>query len=153
MVEERREMSILNIFRNARHFYFNFHHSESISPWIQSNFMRCLQFGIRQMICFLIVGFVCYGTKLFHHLSLEYLACIISILCLQQTFGATLSSCYHISLVLTPLSIFLFIVKKLGLSYHDYLATELLLLFTSFCISFGCTQVNKLNYQFMIDVF
>lgn len=138
-------MSILNTLRSIRHFYFNYHHPETVSLWIQSEFMRCFQYGIRQMICFLIVGFFCYGTRIVHYLSLEYLVCIISILCLQQTFGATFSCCYQIISALVPLSIFLFIAKKIGLGYHDYLATELLLLLTSFCLSYGCTQVN--NYS------
>jgi hypothetical protein len=114
--------------------------------------MRCVQFGIREMTCFLIVGFLSYGTQLANQFSLEYLVPIISILCLQQTFGSTLSCCYHITLAITPLSIVLFVLQKLGLGYHDYLATELLLLFTSFCIAYGCTQVNILSYQYLYDV-
>jgi hypothetical protein len=145
-------MSILLIFRTLRHFYFNYHHPESISLWIQSAFMRRIQFGIREMICFLIVGFLSYKTQLSNQLLLEYLVPIISILCLQQTFGSTLSCCCQITLAITPLSIFLYIAQKIGLGYHDYLATELLLLFTSFCIAYGCFQVNSLaNHSFFFD--
>jgi hypothetical protein len=138
--------------RALRHFYFNYHHPELTSSWIQSAFMRRIQFGIREMICFLIVGFLSYGTKLSNQLLLEYLAPVISVLCLQQTFGATLSSCYQITLAITPLSIFLYIAQKIGLGYHDYLATELLLLFTTFCIAYGCAQVNNFfNHSFFFD--
>jgi hypothetical protein len=138
-------MSILKMSRTVRHFYFNYHHPESTPLWIQSAFMRRVQFGIRETICFLIVGFLSYGTKLANHLSIQYLVPIISIVCLQQTFGSTLSCCYQITLAITPLSIFLFIAQKIGLGYHDYLASELLLLLTSFFIAYGCTQVNILS--------
>jgi hypothetical protein len=145
------KMSISTIFRTACQFYFNYHYSESTSLWIHSTFMRRVQFAIRAMLCFLIVGFLSYGTQLSHQFSLEYLIPVISILCLQQTFGSTLSGCYQITLVITPLSIFLFLVKKIGLGYHDYLATELLLLLTSFAIAYGCTQVDHLNYSFLYN--
>ena len=145
-------MSISSMFRTVRRFYFSYHHPESTSSWIQSAFMRRVQFGLREMICFLIVGFLSYGTQLSNQLLLEYLAPVISVLCLQQTFGATLSCCYQITLAITPLSIFLYIVKRIGLGYHDYLATELLLLFTSFCIAYGCAQVNNIsNRSFSLD--
>ncbi len=135
-------MFILKMSRTMRHFYFNYHHPEFTSLWIQSAFMRHVQFGIREMICFLIAGFLSYGTQLANHLSLQYLVPVISIVCLQQTFGSTLSCCYKITLVITPLSIFLFVVQKIGFGYHNYLSSELLLLFPSFCIAYGCTQVN-----------
>ncbi len=145
-------MSISSIFRIVRHFYFNYHRPEPTSSWAQSAFMRRVQFGIREMICFLIVGFLSYGTQLSNQLLLEYLVPVISILCLQQTFGSTLSCCYQITLAITPLSIFLYIAQKIGLGYHDYLATELLLLFTSFCIAYGCAQVNSLaNHSFFFN--
>jgi hypothetical protein len=136
-------MSISTIIRTICHFYFNYHNPESTSVWIQSGFMRCVQYGIREMVCFLVVGFLSYGTQLANRLSLEYVALIISILCLQQTFGATLSCCYHVTLTITPLSIFFFVAHKIGLGYHDYHVTELLLLFASFCIAYGCKQVNN----------
>ncbi|CAF4645397.1 unnamed protein product, partial [Rotaria sp. Silwood2] len=146
-------MSTSTIFRTMRHFYLNFHHSGSASLWIHSAFMRRLQYGLRQVICFLIVGFLAYRTQLTDHLSLEYLLPMISILCLQETFGLTLSFCYQITLTIIPLSIFLFIVQKLGLYYHYYFASELLiLLFTSFCIAYGCTQIQTKKLSLLYNV-
>ena len=140
-------MSLSMIFRTARHFYFNYHLRETTSVWIHSDFMRRVQFGFQHTICFLSLGFLAYGTPLVDQLSTEFLLPVIGIMCLQQTFGATLSCCCQITLVIIPLSIFLFITQKIGLGYHDYLATELLLLFTSFCLAYGCTQVNIMNIQ------
>ncbi|CAF1475714.1 unnamed protein product [Rotaria sordida] len=145
-------MSIFAISRTIRHFYFNYHHSESTPIWIHSAFIQRIQFSFRQVICFLFVGFLAYGTQLANQLSLEYLVPIISILCLQQTFGSTLSCCYQITLAITPLSIFLFVIKKIGLGYHNYLATELLLLFTSFCVAYGCTQVQTRKFSLLYNV-
>jgi hypothetical protein len=141
-------MSMSMIFRTARHFYFSYHLRETTSVWIHSDFTRRVQFGFQHAICFLSVGFLAYGTQLADQLSLEFFVPVISIMCLQQTFGATLSCCCQIALVITPLSIILFIIQKIGLlGYHDYLATELLLLFTSFCLAYRCTQVNIIIVQ------
>ena len=135
-------MYALNMCRTVRHFYFNYHYTETKSVWIHSTFIQRIQFGIREMICFLIIGFLSYGTNLSNRLYLEYLVPVIGILCLQQTVGSTFLCCYQLTLAITPLSIFLFVAQKIGLGYHDYLATELLLLFTTFCIGFACTQVQ-----------
>lgn len=105
-------MFLSNLFRIVRHFYFNYHYPESSSVWIHSTFIQRVQFGVREMICFLIVGFLSYGTKLSNHLRLEYLVPVISILCLQQTFGSTFFCCYQLTLAITPLSIFLFVSQK-----------------------------------------
>ncbi|CAF1021837.1 unnamed protein product [Rotaria sordida] len=146
-------MSTSTIFRTIRHFYLNYHHSGSTSLWIHSTFMRRLQCALREMICFLIVGFLAYGTQLADHLSLEYLLPVISILCLQETFGLTLYFCYRIALTITPLSIFLFVIQKIGLNYHHYFASELLiLLFTSFCISYACPQIQTKKLSLLYNV-
>ncbi|CAF2104224.1 unnamed protein product [Rotaria magnacalcarata] len=136
-------MTIFTISQTTRHFYLNYHHSGSNSLWIHSEFMRNLQFGLREVICFLSISFLAYGTRLADNLSLEYFLPIISILCLQETFGSTLSYSYQITLTITPLAIFLFVVQKLGLDYHGHFVSEfIMLLFTSFCISYGCTQIQ-----------
>jgi hypothetical protein len=146
-------MSIFTIYRAARHFYFNYHYPESTSVWIHSAFMQRIQYAFQKVICFLTVGFLGFGSRFAQNISPGYLVPVVSILCLQQTFGATLSCCYKITLAITPLSIFLFVIQKIGLGYHDYLATELLLLITSFCISYGCTQVNILIFEYLHDEF
>lgn len=136
-------MSIFTITRTTRHFYLNYHHAGSNSLWIHSAFMRYFQFSLREVICFLSVSFLAYGTRIADYLSLEYLLPIISILCLQETFGSTLFFAYQITLTITPLALFLFAVQKIGLNYHNYLATELLILLpTTFLISYSCTEVN-----------
>ncbi|CAF0844950.1 unnamed protein product [Adineta steineri] len=145
-------MSVPKISQTARHFYFNYHYPESTTSCIHTTFMRQIQFGIQDVICFLIAGFLAYETKLIQHLSLEFLVPMISILCLQSTFGSTLAGCYRITLALIPLSLFLFLIQKLGLGYHDYLATELFLLFTSFCISYGCSQVPTKKMTLLYNV-
>ncbi|CAF1392692.1 unnamed protein product, partial [Rotaria sordida] len=93
--------------------------------------MQRVQFSFQEVIYFLFIGFLAYGTQLANQLSLEYLVPII---------------------IITPLSIFLFVAKKIGLSYHDYLATELLLLFTSFCIAYGYTQVQTRKISLLYNV-
>ncbi|CAF1053029.1 unnamed protein product [Rotaria sp. Silwood1] len=146
-------MSTSTTFRTIRHFYLNYHHSGSASLWIHSAFMRRLQCGLREVICFLIVSFLAYGTQLADHLSLQYLLPIISILCLQETFGLTLSFCYQITLTIIPLSIFLFVIQKIGLDYHYYFLSELLiLLLTSFCIAYSCTQIQTKKLSLLYNV-
>ena len=140
-------MFISTIARAIRHFYLNYHLTGSTSIWIHSAFMRRLQFGLRQVICFLTVSFLAYGTKLADRLSFEYLLPITCILCLRETFGSTFSLCYQITLTITPLSIFLFIAQKIGFGYHGHFSDEFLLLFTSFCIAYGCTQVNITSFH------
>jgi len=145
-------MFLLNLSQVVRRFYFNYHYPQSSSVWIHSTFIQRVQFGVREMICFLIVGFLSYGTKLSDHLLLEYLVPVIAILCLQQTFGSTFSCCYQLTIAITPLSIFLFISQKIGLGYHDYISTEILLLFTTFCIAFTCTQVQTKKLCMLYNV-
>jgi hypothetical protein len=135
-------MSVSTISQTIRHFYFNYHHFEPSSSCIHSSFTRSVQFAFRTVIAFLVGGFLAYGTPLSNQLDQQYLIPTLSILCVQETFGLTLSACYQMVLVLTPLSIFLFIIQKIGLGYQDYLAAELLLLILSVFIAYKCSQVN-----------
>ena len=148
-------MSLGNICRSIRHFYFNYHHGQSSSLYLHSAFTRRLQFGLRLVLTFLIGGFLGYATPLHSKLSLVYLLPNFSILCIRETFGDTLSNVLHVTSVIVPLAIFLFIVQKIGLSYHNYLAGELLLLLSSFCISYKCPklQTRKLSLWFNATFF
>jgi len=140
-------MSISNIFRIVRHFYFNYHYYDLPPTLTSSGFTRRIQFALRMTISFLVGGFIAYGTPLNNHLGLQlqYLIPVMSILSIQETFGMTLSATYPILTVITPLSIFLYVVQKIGLGYHDYLAGELLLLVSSLFVAYRCTQVKILN--------
>jgi hypothetical protein len=93
-------------------------------------------------ISFLVGGFLAYGTSLNNSSGLQYLIPVMCILSIQETFGLTLSSAYSMITVIVPLSIFLFIIQKIGLGYQDYLAAELLLLISSLLVGYKCSQVN-----------
>jgi hypothetical protein len=93
------------------------------------------------LISFLVGGFIAYNTSLNKQLSQEFLIPLISVFTIQETFGLTVASCYQIVLGLVPTAIFLFVVQKIGLGYHDYLAAEFVLIITTFFISMICTQV------------
>ena len=56
---------------------------------------------------------------------------------MRETFGDTLSNVLHLTSVIVALSMFLFVVQRIDLSYHDYLVGELLQLFSSFCIFYS----------------
>ena len=135
-------MSLSGICRAIRHFYFNYHHGKSHSLYLHSAFARRLQFALRLVMTLLIGGFLGYATPLYNKLALVYLIPNFGILCMRETFGDTLSNALHLTSVIVPLSIFLFVVQKIGLSYHNYVAGELLLLFSSFCISYLCPKVD-----------
>lgn len=150
-----RAMSVFTVAQTARHFYFNYHYPESTSPWFQSAFVRHVQYAIQEVAGFVIAACVAFSSVLSTRLVLPYLTPITTLLCLQQTFGATVSCCARIALALTPLSLFCFVVQKLGLGYHHYLATELLLIFTSFCIAYGCTQapIKRMTLLYNVSFF
>ena len=133
------------IFQAAFHFYFNFHQNDLSSKFTSSIFARRIQFSLRTTISFLFAAFLAYGTPLNNQLSAEYLIPIMSILAIQETFGMTLSVSFQIITAITPLSIFLFIIQKIGLGYHDYLAAELLLLISSLFVAYKCSQVSISN--------
>lgn len=137
-------MSVPTICRSTRHFYLNYHHVESSSLYLHSVFMRRLQFALRLVATFLIGGFLGYATPLRNQLAQLYMIPNIGILAIQETFGSTFSNSLQITFIIVPLSIFLFIVQKIGLSYHNYVAGELLMLLASFYISYQCQKVTIL---------
>lgn len=143
-------MSISTIFQRVCHFYFNYHQYDLFSTLTSSALSRRIQFALRTTIAFLVGGFLAYGTPLNDQLSLQYLIPVMSLLSIQETFGMTLFAGFQMLTVITPLSIFLFIVQKIGLGYQDYLVAELLLLISSLFVGYKCTQVNSFNQLIML---
>jgi hypothetical protein len=137
-------MIISKIFEKVRHFYFNYDDEDDDSPSTitSSAIIRRIQFAIRMTISFLVGGFLAYGTSLNSSSGLQYLIPVMCILSIQETFGMTLNSAYSMITAIVPLSIFLFIVQKIGLGYQNYLAAELILLISSLLVSYKCSQVN-----------
>jgi len=97
------------------------------------------------VVSFLVGGFLAYGTPLNNQLVQSYLVPLISVISIQETFGLTMAASFQMVLGLVPVSIFLFVVQKIGLGYHDYLAGVITLLITSFSIAFVCAKVLILN--------
>lgn len=141
-------MSVSTICRSTRHFYLNYHNVESSSIYLHSAFTRRLQFAFRFVVTFLIAGFLGYATPIHDQLVQIYMIPNIGILTVQQTFGCTLSNSLQIISTIVPLSIFLFIIQKIGLSYHNYVAGEILMLVTSFYISYQCRKVKFVFLEF-----
>jgi hypothetical protein len=121
-------MSLSTICRSTRQFYFNYHHVESSSLYLHSAFTRRLQFALRLVMTFLIGSFIGYATPLHNQLEQIYMIPNLGVLCIQETVGFTLSTILHVIFIIVPLSIFLFIIQKIGLSYQNYLIGELLML-------------------------
>ncbi|CAF4132243.1 unnamed protein product, partial [Rotaria sordida] len=145
-------MSISTFFQTFYHFYFNYHYNNSSSKLTPSAFSRRIQFAIRMTVSFLVGGFLAYGTPLNNHLSSQYLIPVMCIISIQETFGMTLSTSYQMLTVITPVSIFLFIVQKIGLGYKDYLAAELTLLVSSLLVAYKCSQVQTRKIALLINV-
>jgi hypothetical protein len=135
-------MSVSVILQQFRHFYFNYHGSDLSPAFTSSVFSRRVQFALRMTISFLVGGFLAYGTPLNDQLSTEYLIPTMCILAIQETFGMTLTASYQMFIVITPLSIFLYIIQRIGVGYKNYLAAELLLLVSTFFVSYKCSQVS-----------
>ncbi|CAF3606759.1 unnamed protein product [Rotaria sordida] len=144
-------MSISTFFQTLCHFYFNYHYNNSSSKLTPSAFSRRIQFAIRMTISFLIGGFLAYATPLNNQLTTQYLIPVICIITIQETFGMTLSAGYQMLTAITPLSIFLFIVQKIGLGYKDYLAAELTLLISSLLVAYKCSQVQTRKIALLIN--
>jgi len=138
-------MPVSTIFQKFCHFYFNYHQYDLSSTLTSSALSRRMKFALQTTISFLFGGFLAYGTPLNNQIGLQYLIPVMSMLCIQETFGMTLFASYQMLTVITPLSIFLFIVQKIGLGYQDYLAAELLLLISSLFVGYKCPQVNISN--------
>ena len=131
-----------NISYTILSFYFNFHQNQSttLAHWL--SFIRRVEFSLRMTIAFLVSAFLAFGTGLNDHLSSQYLIPVMSMLAIQETVGMTLGASYEILRTITPLSVALYIVQKIGLGYEEYIAAELLLLASSLLISYKCTQVT-----------
>ena len=126
-----------------RHFYFNYHDHDTTSVLSSTAVIRRAQFALRMTISFLIGGFLAYGTGLNNPSRLQYIIPVTCILSIQETFGMTLTAACGMIIILMPLSIFLFVIQKIGLGYQDYLAAELTLLISSLLISYMYSQVRN----------
>ncbi len=136
-------MFLSRISRLFSNIYFNSNRIKAPSLFLNSTTIRRLEFSLKSIISFIIAGFIAYGSPLRYHLDQQYIICITSILSLQETIGLTLYSSIQTAFSIVPLSIVLFIIQIIGLSYGHYLATELLLLSMSLIIAYQCTQVSK----------
>ncbi|CAF1492932.1 unnamed protein product, partial [Didymodactylos carnosus] len=111
----------------SRQIYFNHRYIHShpslsfTSKLFRGPFNRQIQYCIRLTCSFLFGAFLAYGTSLRMSLSQQFLVPVMSTMCVQETLGLTLLGCYQMLKTLVPISIFLFIVQKIGLGYHDYL--------------------------------
>ncbi|CAF2747636.1 unnamed protein product [Rotaria sp. Silwood2] len=144
-------MPLSTIFQTICHFYFNYHYNNSSSKPTPSAFFRRVQFAIRMTISFLVGGFLAYGTPLNNQLTTQYLIPVMCILSIQETCGMTLLASYQILTAVTPLSIFLFVVQKIGLGYKNYLAAELVLLISSLFVAYKCSQVQTRKIALLIN--
>lgn len=116
--------------------YFNTYRYRS------STFVRRCLFSLKTVLTLIISGLIAYQTSLRDHFDQQYIICVISVLSIQETVGSTLSSNYQTIVSIVPLSIVLYIIHLIGLSYGQYLAAEFLLLLLSFLIAYQCTQVE-----------
>ena len=138
-------MNSRKILEKVRYFYFNYHDHDTSTLLTSTPVIRHAQFALRLTISFLIGGFLAYETSLNNASRLQYIVPVTCILSIQETFGMTLTGAYKMLIVVMPLSIFLFIIQKIGLGYRDYLAAELTLLISSLLISYKCSQVRIFN--------
>ncbi|CAF2704284.1 unnamed protein product [Rotaria sp. Silwood2] len=134
-------MSISTPFQRVFHFYFNYHYNYSSSKLTSSACSRHVQFSIRMATSFLVSGFLAYGTPLSNRLSIQYLVPLMCILSIQETCGMALYTTYQIFTAIIPLSIFFFVIQKVGLGYKDYFAAELTLVISSLFVAYHCSQV------------
>jgi hypothetical protein len=133
----------LRLFAIIRHFYFNYNYVDTNLPYIHSLFSRRAQFAIRIAISFVVSGCLAYGSPLKNQLSQQlFLIPLFTALSIQDTVGSTMAGSFRTLLILVPVSIFLFIVQKIGLGYHDYITVEFILLIVAFFIGFASSQVH-----------
>lgn len=92
-------------------------------------------------VAFLVGGFLAYGTALNDQLATQYLIPVMCIMTIQETFGMTLAANCQMLMAVTPLSICLYIIQRIGVGYQDYAAAEILLLISSFFLAYKCSQV------------
>ncbi|CAF4341758.1 unnamed protein product, partial [Adineta steineri] len=115
-----------------------------------SVFSRRMQFAVRMTVSFLVGSFLAYGVPFNNLLALQYLIPVMSMLSIQETFGMTIFACYQMLTAIVPISIFLYIVQKIGLGYKDYLAGELILLISSLFVAYKCSQVQNRKIALLI---
>ncbi|UJR24079.1 hypothetical protein I4U23_027047 [Adineta vaga] len=135
-------MFLLRIIRFFTKFYFNSSRLKSTSLLFDSKTIRHIEYSLKMIIAFIIAGLISFGSPLRYYLDQQYIICVISILSIQETFGLTLYSSIQTIIAILPLSILLFLIQILGLSYHHYLVAEILLLFLSLIIAYQCTQIQ-----------
>ena len=133
------------------HIYLNYHSAERSSRWLNSNFTRHLQFAFRMLIAFSLASVIIYGTNLKNHLSLQFMIPTMAVLLIQETFGLTFSTSLQLILMITPLSIILFLLQKLHLLSYHYLLSEFFYLSLTLILSYKCTQIpiRKLSLLFL----
>ncbi|CAF1333701.1 unnamed protein product [Adineta steineri] len=141
-------MKISRLFKN---FYFNSQRIKFSSLFIDSTIIRRVEYCLKMILAFIISGLIAYGSSLRHYLDQQYILCVISVLSVQETVGSTLYSCIQTTISLVPLSILLFLIQLIGLSYHHYLAAEILLLTLSFIIAYQCTQIQTRKMTLLIN--
>ncbi len=135
-------MFLTRICRLIKNFYFNSRRIKFSSLFIDSTSIRHVEYSLKMVLTFIVAGLIAYGSPLRHYLDQQYIICVISVFAMQETFGSTLYSGVQTAISLVPLSVLLFLIQILGLSYKHYLAAEILLLILSFIIAYQCTQVS-----------
>lgn len=134
-------MFLSKFVRLIKIYYFNSSRIKFSFFFIDSTFIRRFEYALKIVVAFIISGLIAYESPLRRYLIQEYLICCISVLSVQETFGFTLYSSIQTSITIIPLSILLFIIQIIGLSYGHYLPAILLLLILTLFISYQCTQV------------
>ncbi|CAF1140908.1 unnamed protein product [Rotaria sp. Silwood1] len=145
-------MFLSRISRFGTIFCFNARRIKSSSLCVDSAFIRRFQFCFKTVLAFIISGFIAYGTRLRYQLDQQYIICVISVISIQETVGLTLYSNIQTIISIVPLSIILFIIHMIGLSYGQYLAAELLLLLLSFLIAYQCTQIQTRKIALLYNI-
>jgi len=71
---------------------------------------------------------------------------------MQDTVGLTVAASVQMLFALVSISVFLFIIQKIGLGYHNYLAMDCTLLIAAFFLGLVGSQVHTLRHiQFASD--
>lgn len=142
-------MFLSRIIRLINKYYFNIEEIKSSSLFLNSTLIRHFKFALKIILTFIISGVIAYGSPLRYYFDQQYLICVLSILSIQETVGLTLYSNIQTIISIVPLSIILFLIQIIGLSYKHYLAAELLLLLLSLIIAYQCTQVKLIISRFI----
>ena len=145
-------MGWLTIFAVIRRFYFNYNYTDSNLPYIHSLFSRRAKYAIQMAISFLVSGLLGYGTSLKTQVPQAFVIPLITVLSIQDSVGSTVAASFQMIITLVPVSVFIYIVQKIGLSYHDYVAAEFALLVSTFfywfcCFTGICFLTNGVNFR------